>query len=324
MRILLTGATGFLGNNLLRQLLDDDHEMVVTIRHSSDPRPLDSLNVEKVEGDLTDPHTIASAMQSIDLVIHSAAAIQLGWSKLDLSRRVNVDATKALAEAARRKGVRMVHVSTVDALAAGSIDRPATEEDLVPSKPPCSYVVSKRQAETAFLEQVALGLDGIIVNPGFMVGPWDWKPSSGQMMLAIANRFVPLAPSGGCSVVDVRDVTAGIIAAYDFGKTGQRYILGGENLTYLDLWQRMARTMNRRPPIGKLPAFVEWTAGRTGDLLGRFLKSEPQVNSAATRMGSLYHWYSSQKAISQFGYTIGDIDAALDDAWVWFVRHGYV
>ena len=211
MRIFLTGATGFLGNNLLRLLLDDGHNVTVSIRHSSDPRPLDGLDVEKCEIDLAKPTSVSQAIYGHDLVIHSAAMIQIGWTKLAASRAINVTGTKAIAEATRRHGVRMVYVSTVDALASGSKDHTATEIDLEPSKPACSYVVSKREAEIAFLKEVENGLDGIIVNPGFMVGPWDWKPSSGQMMLAIAKQFVPFAPSGGCSVADVRDVAAGIV-----------------------------------------------------------------------------------------------------------------
>ena len=324
MQIFLTGATGFLGNNLLRQLLDDGHDVTVSVRHSSPLRPLDGLEVDKREIDLADPKNLSLAVAKADLVIHAAAMIQIGWSKLEVSRRVNVDATRALAEAVRRRGVRMVYVSTVDALAAATSSSECKETDLEPSKPECTYVVSKREAEQAFLAEVENGLDGILVNPGFMVGPWDWKPSSGQMMLAIANQFVPFAPSGGCSVVDVRDAAAGIIAAYDYGKTGERYILGGHNLTYLDLWKRMAKVVGSRPPVGKLPKVVESIAGFCGDMASKVMPNETQVNSAATKMGGLHHWYSSEKAAKELGYKYGEIEAGLEDAWQWFKRFGYV
>lgn len=323
MKILLTGATGFLGNNLLRLLLEDGHEVSVTVREISDLRALGGLAADRVTCDLENSDEIATVIGDAELVIHSAALIQIGWSRLEQSRSVNVAATQHLARAARLKNIRMIHVSTVDALAAASPDRINNEADTDPPKPLCSYVASKRDAESVFREEVAAGLDGFIVNPGFMVGPWDYKPSSGQMMLAIAKQFTPLAPSGGCSVVDVRDVGCGILSAIENGQAGQSYIMAGENISYFDLWKRMAAIVGSRPPVGTLPTWINWTAGRVGDLVHRVGFSEPVVNSAATTMGSLYHWYSSEKAINELGYQINDVDDALIDAWNWFRQSGY-
>ena len=129
MKILLTGATGFLGNNILRALLNEGHDVTVLVRHSSDPRPTDGLEVEKVFADLADPAEVGKAVVGADVLIHSAALIQIGWSKLEQSLRVNVEATRLLAESARRQNIRMIHVSTVDTLAVGQID-PAGRRDL--------------------------------------------------------------------------------------------------------------------------------------------------------------------------------------------------
>ena len=133
-----------------------------------------------------------------------------------------------------------------------------------------------------------------------------------------------LAPAGGCSVVDVRDVADGILSAVKHGRAGQRYILGGENMNYLDLWALMAKTAGRKSPTRVLPDWLARMAGRSGDLLGRFSKNEPQVNSAATAMGQLFHYYSSAKAERELGYRIGSIETALADAWEWFKTYGYV
>lgn len=323
MRILVTGATGLLGNNLTRTLLNQGHEVAVTLRTSSNRRSLDKLDVELLDIDLNSSSDLAMAVGNAEAVVHAAAMIQIGWTKLAASRQVNVEVTAQLAEAARRKGIRMIHVSSVDALGAADEHNIGDETKLDPPKPACSYVVSKREAETAFLLEVAKGLDGVIVNPGFMVGPYDWKPSSGEMMMAIAKQRIPFAPGGGCSVADVRDVADGIVAALKHGRAGQRYILGGENLTYLDLWTRMANEANRRPPKRKLPNWLAKTAGRAGDLVTRLTGKEPQVNSAATAMGQMFHWYSSDKAKQELGYQIGSIDDALADAWDWFQANGY-
>ena len=323
MRVLVTGATGFLGNNIVRALLDDQHSVTVAKRISSDPRTLDGLDVEAVDVDLTDLTQISPLAATVDLVIHSAAMIQLGWTKLAQSRLINVEGTRTVAEACRRQSVRMLHISTIDALAVSDGITPINETNLHPSKPPCSYVISKREAETAFLDQVKKGLDGVILSPGFMVGPNDWRPSSGEMMLALWKQWVPFAPAGGCSVADVRDVAAGVISAMEHGRSGQRYILGGENVTYLDLWKRMASVMDRPQPKFALPNWLAETGGRCGDLAAKFLKHEPQVNSAASRMGQLFHWCDSSKSKSELGYDLQSVDTALEDAWQWFKLHGY-
>ena len=157
-----------------------------------------------------------------------------------------------------------------------------------------------------------------------MVGPWDWRPSSGEMMMAIYKNLLLFAPAGGCSVADVRDVAAGIISAMEHGRSGEKYILGGENLKYLDLWQRMAAVMQRPAPKFPLPDWLAETAGRFGDLASKFVKEETQVNTGATRMGQLHHWVDSSKAKKELGYKNQSIDTALEDAWNWFKAYDYV
>ena len=330
MRVFLTGATGFLGNNLLRILLANGHQVTVLLRHSSNLETLDGLNVEKVYGDLTsgevlEAGTFGQVLEGMDCVIHSAALIQLGWSRRDQSMKVNVDATSKLAAAARRHGVRMVHVSSVDALAAAdSVEDVKSELDMEPAKLDCSYVASKRASDSAFRAEIEKGLEGVIVHPGFMVGPWDWKPSSGEMMLAIHKNLIYFAPAGSCSVVDVRDVADGIVAATSRGRSGEAYILGGENMTYLELWKLMTQVIGKRPPARPLPDWLAGIAGRAGDLMSRFTANEMTVNSAATAMGQMHHRYDSSKAITELGYRIGSVEDGLRDAWEWFRQHGYV
>ncbi|MFN9247607.1 MAG: NAD-dependent epimerase/dehydratase family protein [Planctomycetota bacterium] len=325
MRVLLTGATGFLGNNLLRLLGAEGHEVQLTLRPGAGGRALAGLKFDPVPGDLTNVERLLAESSDFDVLIHAAAMIQIGWSRLVESRQVNVTATERLAEFCRLNKRRMSHVSTVDTLAHAPDGRPRTESDREPGKPPISYVQSKREAEQKMLEQIEQGLDGIIIHPGFMLGPWDWKPSSGAMLLAIAGGPTPLAPAGGCSAVDVRDVADGILKAVDRGRRGERYILGGENLSYLELWQKMALAVGKRNgPRAKLPNWLAGIAGRVGDLAGKWMRQEPQVNSGATAMGQLQHFYSSEKAISQLGYRIGSLDDAIDDEWQFLVEYGYV
>lgn len=324
MRVLLTGATGFLGNNLLRLLLEDKYDVTVTVRPSSNRQALDGLDVECVDADLGKPETLVQAAASVDLIIHAAAMIHLGWTRLDEARRINVESTRALAEAARRHRIRMIHVSTVDTLACADKDRLVTESDREPAKPPCTYVVSKREAEEAFYEQIDLGLDGLVVHPGFMLGPWDWKPTSGMMIQTVCNNVAFFAPPGGCSVADVRDVACGILSAIEHGRTGENYILGGENLTFLDLWTRIAEITGSRKPFGVSPRWLAHAAGRIGDGVGKLIGKEPLLNSANVAIGNIYSWYSSEKAQKELGYRIGSADRAIEDSWKWLKAYGYI
>lgn len=324
MKILVTGATGFLGNNLVRRLIQDQHQIVTTIRATSDLRSLDGLGVEAIHANLTDAVSMAPVLEDVELIIHSAAMIHLGFSRRESSLAFNVGSTETLAQAARRKGIRMIQISSVDTLPAAINDVVVDEQTQGQMKCECSYVVSKRAADDAFRDEVRLGLDGVIVCPGFMLGPNDWKPSSGEMLLTVARTPLFFAPGGGCSAVDVRDVAEGIVAAIEFGRAGETYILGGENVTYFDLWSRMAKAVGCWPPRRKMRNWFAHSIGKVGDAFSKFSKNELVVNSAALQMGQLQNWYSSEKAVRELGYRIGDVDVAIEDSWNWFKAHDYV
>jgi dihydroflavonol-4-reductase len=324
LRTFVTGATGLLGNNVVRLLLERGDEVRVLTRLTSDPRPLAGLEVEQIQGDLHDEAAIRRAAQDVDLVIHSAARVHIGRRDLAEQREVNVQGTRRVARAAREAGARMVHVSTVDALGAGKRDQPADEDSPLEGKPYCTYAVTKREAEQALLAEVEQGLDAVIVNPGFMLGPWDWKPSSGRMLLEVARRAPPLAPIGGSSVTHARDVAEGILRAAERGQKGRRYILAGENMTYFDQWRLFARIGGSRPPRMRMGPLVRWIGGAYGDCKAAFTGRETDINSAAIAMSSSFHFYSSARAIAELGYHYRSAEEAALAAWEWFREKGYV
>jgi dihydroflavonol-4-reductase len=323
MTTLVTGATGLVGNNVVRLLRDAGETVRVLVRKTSDPRPLAGLEVEVATGDVCDAESVRQAMAGISRVVHSAAQVHIGWTGLESQRAINVEGTRNVATAARVANAKMVHVSSVDALGVGSAELPGDEESPREGKVLCSYVLSKRESEQVFLDEVGRGLEGIVVNPGLMFGPWDWKPSSGRMLLEVARRFTPFAPKGGCSVCDVRDVAAGILAALHRGAIGRQYILGGENVTYLDLWKRISSLTGGTPPICRAGPLMRIIAGRGGDLIGKLTGREPDVNSAAVGMSDLYHYYSIARAQTELGYTVRPLDESITDAWRWFQAEGY-
>jgi len=324
MRILVTGATGLLGNNLVRLGIEDGHQMVALVRTKERPIALKDLDVELAFGDVTNPESVLQAAVGVDAILHSAAQIHLGWTSKELSQRVNVEGTRAVVAAARKENAKLVHVSTVNTLAIGKLDGTVDESTQADGQVPCTYVTSKREAERITSKAAEDGLEACIVHPGFMLGPWDWKPSSGRMLIEVGKRWTPLAPSGGCSVSDVRDVARGVLLAMERGAEGQHYILAGENMTYVDLWTRIAKVFGKQAPwtVMRLPARV--IIGFIGDLAAKIRGVETDVNSAALKMSSQFHCYSSQKAIDELGYSVRPANESIVDAFEWFKKHGYI
>jgi dihydroflavonol-4-reductase len=323
MLTLVTGATGLVGNNVVRLLLNRGQRVRVLQRATADPRPLAGLDVEFASGDVRDAESVRRACQGASLVIHAAARVHIGSTGLEEHHAVNVQGTRHVANSCREVGARLVHVSTVDAMACGSRAAPADEETPLNAHVLCPYVVTKREAEQVVLEQVRGGLDAVIVNPAFMLGPWDWKPSSGRMLLAVARGQGRFAPPGGNDFCDVREVAAGILAAAEKGEPGRRYILGGESLSYLEAWRMFAAVTGGPPPIKRVRKWLTLTIGSFGSLWGRISAREPDINLAAARMSNLEHHFSSQRAIRELGYRVAPARLAAEAAWAWFKEQDY-
>lgn len=327
MLTLVTGATGLVGNNVVRLLLERGQKVRVLVRSSSagssSARALEGLPVEICLGDVCQAEAVRQACRGAQRVVHAAALVQIGWTGLEAQRAVNVGGTRNVVDAAAAEGVRLLHVSTVNCLGLGNHEHPADEETPARDSIACPYVITKREAEQVVMDGVARGLDATIVNPGFMLGPWDWKPSSGRMMLQVAKGWAKLAPPGGNDVCDVRDVATGILTALDRGQRGRRYILSGEYLSFLDAWRMFARITGVKPPwfAARRPGL--WVYGHAGDLWSKLTGREPALNSAAVELGKLEHHYSYARAAAELDYRPRPASEAAEAAWAWFREHGY-
>jgi dihydroflavonol-4-reductase len=324
MLTLVTGATGLLGNNVVRELLLRGHAVRVLVRESSNLKSLAKLDVEHVVGATTDKEAVKRAVYGAGQVVHCAGHVHIGWGDLKVHREINVEGTRNIAAAARAEGSKLVHVSSVNALGLGTKEQPATETRALPGITPCGYVLSKREADTVIREEIARGLNAVTVYPGYMLGPWDWKPSSGRLLLGVALLFAPFCPNGGCSLADARDVASGTLAALNRGKAGSGFVLAGANLSYWELFHLIASVTGSKGPVFPLGPVNRWIAGAFGDLFYRISGREPEINSASVRISSQQHYFSSELAEEQLNYSFRPARETVETAWRWFCDFGYV
>lgn len=322
--IFVTGGTGLLGNCIVRELCNRGHRVRVLCRSSTSREPFDDLDVEIVEGDLSSADLLKSAISGCHTTIHSAAYIHIGWKQMVQSCEVNVTGTERVVAACISNQSKLLYVSTVDTLpAARGLEEPIDEngENGVP-KTACAYVVSKTKAEQYVTRMIAAGdLRAVVFHPGFMLGPHDWKPSSGRMFLEVYQSPIVAAPPGGCSFCDARDVAAAIANATDSSADGRHYILAGENLSYQDLWRRMLAVAGSKKRVFRLGPGLKLIA-KASDILYSLLPiPEGDVNGASMAMGCLCHYYRSDRAETELGYRRRPPQETLHDAWNWLAEH---
>jgi len=318
---LLTGATGFVGSAVARALMARGHSLRVLVRPTSDRRNLEGLPVEIVVGDLTDPGSLGLAAEGCRYVFHVAADYRIWAPDPAAMRRANVDGTIAMLKAAQSAGAeRIVYCSSVAALGHAANDRPADETTPVdPAALISAYKRSKYEAEQAALALARQGIPVVIVNPAAPVGPRDIKPTpTGRMILDAAAGRTPAYVDTGLNVVHVDDVAEGHVLALERGTIGERYILGGENLTLKELLTLVATAAGHRPPTIRLPLEAIWPVAFGMEMLARVGGFEPRVTRDYLRMARHKMFFSSAKAMRELGYAPRPAAQAVADAVAWF------
>ncbi|HVN03998.1 MAG TPA: hopanoid-associated sugar epimerase [Bryobacteraceae bacterium] len=319
---LVTGASGFLGWHVARALTERGHRVRALVRCSSKIRDLD---VEAVTGDLRDPDSLARAVAGCGLVFHVAADYRLWAADERELYRSNVDGTRNILEAARDAGVdRVVYTSTVGCIGVpyggeGNEDYPVSLADMKGA-----YKRSKFMAEQVALEFAASGLPVEIVNPTAPVGDHDIKPTpTGKIVLDFLKGDMPAFIDTGLNVVDARDVALGHVLACERGRSGERYILGSENLTLQQILGRLAAITERPAPTLKLPYAVAYAAGMVTTGWARLTGTPPRAPLDAVRMARKKMFVSHAKAARELGFAPGPAEGALARAVEWFRTNGY-
>src|SRR5689334_9320170 len=307
---LVTGASGFLGWHVARVLVERGHRVRALVRPGS---RVEGLDVEIASGDLRDPASLERAVAGCGLLFHVAADYRL-WAKDPAELyRSNVDGTRNLLEASRRAGIeRVVYTSTVGCIGVppGGIGDESMAVSL--REMAGDYKRSKFLAEQIALEFARSGFPVVIVNPTAPVGDHDVKPTpTGKIVVDFLQGRMPAFIDTGLNIVDVRDTAEGHWLACQKGKSGERYILGSENLTLAEILQKLARITNRTPPSTRLPYAVAWCAGACSTAWARVTGAPPRVPLEAVRMAKKKMWVTHAKAQRELGYSPGPADMAL-------------
>jgi dihydroflavonol-4-reductase len=328
MQAFVTGATGFLGSHVARVLCEQGAGLRLLVRATSNLKNVQGLKAETVTGDLRDPASLEKAMGGCDTVFHVAADYRLWVRDPQEMYRSNVEGTRALLEAARKNGVRRVvytsSVATVGFTNNGHIadeDSPVSLADMIGH-----YKRSKFMAEQVALEAGRSGMQVVTVNPTTPVGEGDVKPTpTGRIVLDFLKRKFPAYVETGLNLVDAHECARGHVAALEKGRSGERYILGGENLTLKQILDKLADITGLPSPKVKLPYIFAFATGVIDETItGRMLNKEPRATIDAVRMGKKMMFASSAKAERELGWRVLPVDDALSRAVAWFRTNAYV
>lgn len=326
MKVLVTGASGLVGGNIARALALRGDEVVALLRAGSKAPALDDLPHRRAEGDVRDAASVGRAVDGCEAVVHAAAVASMWARRADEMESVNVGGARNVLEAALAAGVRRaVHVSSIDALGLppGGAPLGDDEPDTHPLMPG-PYAASKRRADQVARELAGRGLAVCLVNPAYVFGPWDVKPSSGRMILVIA-RGVPVYPThGGNAFVAASDVVAAVLAALEKGAPGRRYIVAPHSLSYKEAFTRIARMAGARPPWLPVPRAVALLAGALGSAAQMIARRELDVNLVVARSGAIARSVASTRAHDELGVVHAPFESGVEDALRWFREHRYL
>jgi dihydroflavonol-4-reductase len=321
-RILVTGATGFIGSNLIIELHKQGYNVRAFHRKDSNTSTINGLDVEHCLGDLRDESSLHKAIEGCDIVFHTAAIVSFWKKKRAEQLAINVGGTRHVVEACLKFGVKkLIHTSSVAALGFrrdGELIDETTQYNWGIRN---SYRYTKHLAEIEILKGIKKGLQATIVNPSIVIGPRDLNVHGGQFILGIKSGRIPAYINGGMNFVSVHDVVAGHISAAEYGRIGERYILGGVNLTFKDYFDVVAREIGGKSPKLKVPNWLVKIIAKTSELVGNISNAKPPLTSDLIASIGMNNWYSIEKAKKELSYSPTPIENAINEAYEWYQKN---
>jgi dihydroflavonol-4-reductase len=325
--VLVTGPDGVLGSNLLRELLKRGYAVTAMSEDGKASPTIDDLPINKIGGNLLNSSDILNATKGMDAVIHCAASTSMFPARSEIVNKVNIGGTQNIIDACLANQVkRLIYVGTANSFGSGTLENLGTEKNPYNAfHYGLDYMDSKYKAQELVLEKVRNeGLDAVVVNPTFMIGPYDSRPSSGEMILSIYKKKVPGYTLGGKNFVAVKDVAVAITNAIDKGKSGECYILANENLTYKQAFDKIAATIGVQAPKLKLPSAAVKTIGKLSSIVATTFKYKPNLTYELSVLSSEIHFYSPAKAIAELDLPQTPIEVAIKECFEWFKENDYL
>jgi dihydroflavonol-4-reductase len=327
MTVLVTGATGFIGSNIVRELIKEDINVRVTLRKTSDTRNIDDLNVEKIYCDIRDKDSVKKALKGCDTLYHTAAYFAHWSPNKKLFYDINVEGTKIILEEALSQGLeKVVYTSTSNTIGSHGAGNYVNEEaEFNGWDAGDHYAISKYLAEGEAMKICEKGLPLVIVNPTLVIGVRDRKPTpSGALIVDIANENMPGYIEGAINVIDVEDVARGHIQAAQKGRIGERYLFGNENLFVGEFFELIAEIAGIKPPKRKIPYRVALLLGYLFQIGAHITKKPPLVSVSQVRLGKMGEHFDCSKAINELGLKQTPIKKTIEKAITWFRDNGYL
>lgn len=325
--IFLTGPDGILGNNLIPILIGRGFQVRAFIQKGRNAEFTKSLGAEIVNGDILNEEEVAEAMAGCDYVIHAAANTNIWPTRDQMIREVNIKGTRNVIQAVLvNKLKKMIHIGTANSFGFGSKANPGNETLPYACAPyRLDYMDSKYEAQRLVLSAVKeLGLPAVILNPTFMIGPFDFKPSSGQLIISVYKNKVPGYPKGGRNYVYVKDAATAIANTLEKGKVGECYILGNENLSYQEIFDKISKATGAKPVKRSIPSAGTIGLGAILSIVGKIFNYNPGVSLPVAKISVHEQYYSNARAVRELGLPQTPIDLALQDAFQWLKNARYL
>lgn len=328
MKILVTGPDGVLGSNIVRELLSRDHDVsVLLFDEEKPPITLNGLPIQRFYGNIVNPKDLDKCIEGQDAVIHAAASTSVFPARNPIVNKVNIGGTENVIDACLKHKVgRLIYVGTANSFGYGSEEEPGKEGNpYMSQRYGVDYMDSKQKAQEIVLDAVKnKGLQAIVVNPTYMIGPYDSRPSSGAMILAVHQGKIPGYSRGGKNFVAVKDAATAISNAITMGKVGECYILGNKNMTYQEAFNLIAETISGKRVKRKLPDFVVKTYGAMNSFFAKIFKYYPGITKELAIISCERHYYSPEKARKEIGLPETPLNEAIQECYDWFKANDYL
>ncbi len=325
--ILVTGANGFLGRNLIDELSSRKYRIRAFVGPGNTEISLDDKVAEVRHGNILDKEALHEAAEDCDAIIHAAAVTSIWPPRNELQRQININGTTNIMEAARKAKVkRVVYVGSATSFGYGSKELPGDETQAYKGGSyKLDYFDSKYKAQSLVLQAVQRGdVPAVVVNPTYMFGPYDAKPGSGTLILGTYHQKLPSGGPGGRNYVSVKDVAVGITNALEMGTIGECYILGNENLSYSELFEKISSVIGKPASKVTYPVWLGKIAGLAGSIYGRVFKVMPPLTLVLVKLALSEHYYTARKAVQALQLPQTPVEAAIDEAFGWFRDNGYL